>query len=113
MVHYVSSARGPTRDALIRGEQPKWIANSKRAKYIAQVVLSAPPWVDRKALMALHAEAKALTQETGVQHVMAHIVPLNHPHVCGLTVPWNIKIVPWRVNAAESNWFTPDQVEMF
>ena len=43
---------------------------------------------------------------------MAHIVPLNHPRVCGLTVPWNFKLIPRAVNAAEGNYFCPEQMEM-
>src|SRR5687767_11838618 len=111
LVDYVHKA--PSRRMLLRGETPTWIANSKRGRYIAAVVLSAPPWVDRKVLHAMKAEAARITRETGTLHVLAHKVPLNHPLVCGLTVPWNLEIKPWRVNASESNWFTPDQLEMF
>ena len=111
MVDYVPKA--PSREKLLRGEMPAWIANSKRSRYIAAVVLSAPPWVKRSELQALKAEAARISVETGVLHVLAHKVPLNHPLVCGLTVPWNLEIKPWRVNASESNWFTPDQLELF
>lgn len=111
MVDYIHKA--PSRAALLRGETPKWIANSKRGKYIRQVILSAPPWVSRKELHEMKAEAARVSVATGVLHVLAHKVPLNHPLVCGLTVPWNLEIKPWRVNASESNWFTPDQLEMF
>lgn len=110
-VHYVNEA--PSRAALLRGEWPFWVANSKRRHYIAQVILSAPPWVDRRVLYAMHATAAALTKATGTLHVMDHIVPLNHPRVCGLTVPWNLQIVPWRVNQAKSNTWNPDQLELF
>ena len=111
MVDYVPKA--PSRAKLLRGEVPAWIANSKRSRYIAAVVLSAPPWVKRSELQALKQAAADVTAATGVLHVLAHIVPLNHPLVCGLTVPWNLRIVPWKVNASESNWFTPDQLELF
>lgn len=111
LVDYIHKA--PSRLMLLRGETPKWIANSKRGRYIAAVVLSAPPWVDRHALLELQEEAARITRETGMLHVLAHVVPLNHPLVCGLTVPWNLEIKPWRVNASESNWFTPDQQELF
>ena len=111
LVDYVH--KKPSREMLLRGETPKWIANSKRGRYIAAVVLSAPPWVSRKALHDMKAEAAQRTKDTGVLHVLAHKVPLTHPLVCGLTVPWNLEIKPWRVNASESNWFTPDQTELF
>ena len=111
MIDYCNKA--PSREKLLRGEVPRWVGNSKRAEYIAAVILSCPPWVDRAELRALKAEAAAVTARTGVLHVLAHRVPLTHPLVCGLTVPWNLTIKPWRVNLSESNWFTPDQVELF
>lgn len=110
-VHYVPKA--PSRALLLAGVTPAWIANSKRGAYIAQIVLSAPPWVSRKALMALHAEAAFLTKTTGTLHVLDHIVPVSHPRVCGLTVPWNLRVVPWRVNASKSNRWNPEQGELF
>ena len=111
-VHYVNKA--PSRARLLAGDIPHWIKNNKRAKYIAAVVLSAPPWVDRRALYALHATAQAITRVTGRLHVLDHIVPLNHPNVCGLTVPWNLAIVPWGLNASKGNHFAdPNQLELF
>lgn len=100
MVDYV---RAPSRLRLLAGDMPAWIANSLRGRYIASVVLSAPPWVDRKALYALRDEARRLSRETGIEHVLDHIVPLNHPRVCGLTVPWNLRVIPRKVNGAKSN----------
>lgn len=110
MVHYVKPA---ARRQLMVGETPAWIRNSKRSKYIASVCLSAPPWVNRKELLAMNETAAALTKASGVLHVMDHIVPVNHPLVCGLTVPWNLQIITWRQNAAKSNKWNPDQLELF
>lgn len=83
-VHYVG--RAPSRARLLRGDTPAWVSNSSRSRYIAAVLLSAPPWVDRKALYALHEQAQALTRSTGRRHVLDHIVPLNHPRVCGIPI---------------------------
>lgn len=99
------------RPRLLVGDWPAWLHIHPRKGYIVQAVLSAPPWVDRQALYAIRDEARRLTRETGVEHVMAHIIPLNHPYVCGLTVPWNFKVVPRAVNAAEGNKWFPDQLE--
>lgn len=109
MVDYV----GRSRVRLVAGDMPAWISNSRRERYIAQVVLSAPPWVDRWELYALKHTAAALTIMTGELHVLDHIVPLNHPQVCGLTVPWNLRIVRWRVNASKGAKWNPDQLELF
>ena len=111
MIDYLNKA--PTRRALLRGEVPKWIANSKRAAYIRAVVLSAPPWVDLKELRAMKARAAWETTMSGKLHVLDHIVPVTHPLVCGLTVPWNLRIVPWDTNLSKSNEFSPEQGELF
>ena len=100
------------RPLILRGEEPDWLVYHPRRSYVRAAVLSALPWVDRKELNALRDEARRLTRETGIEHVMAHIVPLNHPRVCGLTVPWNFKLIPRAVNAAEGNYFCPEQMEM-
>lgn len=63
-------------------------------------------------MMALHREKLRIYEETGIRHALDHIIPLNHPHVCGLNVPWNIQIVPHWANAAKSNKYSPDQLEM-
>lgn len=105
--------RAPSRAALLRGETPAWIANSPRRRYIAAVVLSAPPWVNRQRLEALRREAIWMSVMTGVEHVLDHIVPLNHPRVCGLTVPWNLQIIPKKVNDAKGNRWCPEQGELF
>jgi hypothetical protein len=99
---------------ILRGEGPRWIRNSKRARYIAQVVLSTPPWVDRDALKRIQERARQLTELSGVDHHIAHVVPLNHPRVCGLTVPWNLEIKPAKINLAESNNIHLDeQLDLF
>lgn len=111
MVDYIG--RAPSRAACIAGEPPPWIVNSSRRRYIEAVLLSCPPWVDRWELYALKHTAAAMTKMHGALYVLDHIVPLNGHNVCGLTVPWNLQIVPWRVNAVKSNKFNPDQLELF
>lgn len=102
-----------SRKALLNGVVPPWIRNNKRARYIAAVCISIPPWVTRKELHDLKKEAARITKETGHLHVLAHIVPVNNSMVCGLTVPWNLEIQHWKRNNADGNYWNPDQIEMF
>jgi hypothetical protein len=105
--------RGGARKRLLAGDVPAWISNSRRSRYIAQVILSAPPWVDRARLESLRAECVWVSEMSGVQHCLDHIVPLNHPRVCGLTVPWNLRIIPLKPNSSKGNYWCPEQMEMF
>jgi len=113
MVDHAARAK-TTKPRILCGDIPRWIRNSKRARYITSVILSTPPWVDREALKALAYRAACLSEMTGVEHVLDHIVPLNHPRVCGLTVPWNLEVTTRKANGAKSNHFPDErQLEMF
>ncbi len=110
----VTLVRPKIRLAVLNKEPlPAWLQRHTRMNYIINVVLSAPPWVDRKALNALQKAAREKTRRTGVPHVLDHIVPVTHPYVCGLTVPWNLRIVPGTVNAFKGNSWSPDQDDLF
>lgn len=100
------------RPLILAGQEPDWLLRHPRRSYIRQAVLSALPWVDRAALNALRDEARRLTRETGVEHVLDHIVPLNHPAVCGLTVPWNLRVITRAQNGAKGARWAPDQLEL-
>lgn len=82
-----------------------------RTKRLIKATLAAPPWVRRKDFYGMRERARALSAREGVPYVLDHIVPIDHPLVCGLTVPWNLRPVPARVNATRGNRWTPDQLE--
>lgn len=112
----VSTVRyfNPTmRRRILAGDVPWWVEQHPRRDYIITVNVSTPDWVDRKELAALHAEAKRLTETSGVYHVLDHIVPVSHPDVCGLTVPWNLRVITWAQNASKGNKWHPQQMDLF
>jgi hypothetical protein len=94
------------------GELPGWLRKHCRIGYITSCIVSHPPWVDRAAILAMRDEAKFFTLLTGEQWVLDHVIPVNHPLVCGLSVPANFRIVPHRVNAAKGNRWYPEQLEL-
>lgn len=44
----------------------------------------------------------------GAGYVLDHIVPLRHPQVCGLHVPWNLRVVKRRTNTKKGSKFVTD-----
>lgn len=86
-----------------KGKEGKvWRAQTKRAT---------PPWCDLGAVAAIYAEAQRITRETGELHVVDHIVPKINPIVCGLHVPWNLRVIHWRENAVKGAFWWPDMPE--
>jgi hypothetical protein len=66
--------------------------------------MSTPPWADRRAIAALKREARRRSRNSvDIRYCVDHIVPLTHQLVCGLTVPWNLRIITRAENAARSN----------
>ncbi len=109
----LSYFRPASKAKLLRGERVAWIANSKRSEYLRLVTCSFPDDTCRQWLKELAAEAKRLTVTTGEVHVIDHIVPITHPRVCGLSVPQNIRVIPYRINATKSNRWNDEQLELF
>jgi 5-methylcytosine-specific restriction endonuclease McrA len=65
-----------------------------------------PLWLTRKQkseIRQLYQIAITMTQTTGEQYVVDHIVPLRGGEVCGLHVPWNLRVITQDENLKKSN----------
>ena len=71
----------------------------------AQTVQATPDWVNLYDVIWFYEEAKRLTEQTGIKHVVDHIVPLTHKKVCGLHVPANLQVIPELENLRKFNHF--------
>lgn len=49
---------------------------------------------DAKQIRDIFKQREQLTKQTGIDHHVDHIIPLNGTTVCGLHVPWNLRIIP-------------------
>lgn len=69
-----------------RHATPKWLTEAHKAQ-----------------IRAMYLAARKLTKDTGIKHVVDHIIPLRSEHVCGLHVPWNLQILTHKENCAKGN----------
>jgi hypothetical protein len=97
---------------VLREYRNAWKANNKTQVLADNKVRrrkhreATPPWLTRKQkseIRQLYQIAITMTQTTGEQYVVDHIVPLRGESVCGLHVPWNLRVITQEENLAKSN----------
>jgi len=91
-----------------RDKDRAWKRNYKERK-----TRRTPNWLTPEQLMEItgfYTEAQRLTEITGVQHHVDHIVPLRGKIVSGLHVPWNLQILTFIENRTKSNKFEQEGV---
>jgi hypothetical protein len=65
-----------------------------------------PKWLtpaERLQMRDLYVQARKLTELTRERYVVDHIVPLRGEAVCGLHVPWNLRVITQDENLKKSN----------
>ncbi len=65
-----------------------------------------PKWLNAEQKLTirnLYLQAMELTRITGERYVVDHIVPLISDEVCGLHVPWNLRVITQEENLKKSN----------
>lgn len=65
-----------------------------------------PPWLSRKQkteIRQLYQIAITMSKTTGERYVVDHIIPLRSDFVCGLHVPWNLRVITQEENLKKSN----------
>ncbi len=82
---------------------------NERKKYCKSIT---PAWDDGKLILELYKAARRLTKTNGVEFHVDHIVPINHPYVCGLHCLDNLRIQLGLDNIHKSNNHWPDMWEI-
>lgn len=70
-----------------------------------QLRLATPRWANIDAIMELYIKRYEMTRETGIEYHVDHIVPIQHPRVCGLHCEANLQVITASANCQKSNKF--------
>jgi hypothetical protein len=68
--------------------------------------LATPKWLSQKQLedmKRIYRLSARVTKESGKSHHVDHIVPIKGKNVCGLNVPWNLRVIPATMNIKKGN----------
>ena len=82
--------------------------NALNAKRRAQKLQATPKWLtkrDHEKIQFYYEVAMRLGQLTETKYHVDHIIPLNHPQVCGLHVPSNLQVILAEENLVKGNTF--------
>ncbi len=70
-----------------------------------------PSWLsdqDKAKLKLFESTVRELNKVNSTKYCVDHIIPLSHPLVCGLHVPWNLQILTEEDNKKKGNTFNPE-----
>jgi hypothetical protein len=122
-VHYAETAeqqRQIKRDRYNNGYRDKQLAinrlhyRNNKADYLARnnkrriaKIKRTPAWADNALINAFYDEARRLTDSTGIQHHVDHIIPLQGELVSGLHVETNLQVLTAHENMSKGNRYSP------
>lgn len=87
---------------------PDFVAKAvaRNAVYRARKLQATPSWLTQlqvAQMKEIYISCKDITLETGIEHHVDHIVPLQGDNVCGLHVPWNLRVLEAKENMSKGN----------
>lgn len=98
--------------AAVKRSLKRSIRGAARFKFLQS---RTPKWANKKSIRHIYKKARKLTalsrendKSPGVLYSVDHIVPLNHPLVCGLHVESNLRVMLLAENQAKGNAWWPD-----
>lgn len=90
-----------------RENHPEDVA-AREQKRRASKLQAMPFWADRAEILSVFLLARALRDATGLKYHVDHVIPLQHPLVCGLHVQANLRVVSAADNLSKHNKFDPE-----
>ena len=82
------------------------VGRAIKANYKKSKKKATPAWLTKEhydQIREFHKLAIEMQKETGIEHHVDHIVPLQGLTVSGLHVPWNLRVISHSENRSKSN----------
>jgi 5-methylcytosine-specific restriction endonuclease McrA len=93
-------------------EYQRLIYKNNRSEYIARararqskLGLATLSSVFKDKCNEIYKQCSIQSKVDGIEYQVDHIIPLNHPDICGLHVPWNLQILSKEYNKRKKNKF--------
>lgn len=100
------SEREVERDREHQKLQRKIVSDRAHAiKQKAQKAKRYASWANSEAIKRFYTQAQKMTEETGIEHEVDHIIPLLGKNVSGLHVETNLQVIPKEDNRRKSNHY--------
>jgi len=90
-------------------ENNRGYVNSTHADRRASILQRTPVGRDRHAITLIYKEARRLSEVTGIDHEVDHIIPLQGKFISGLHVANNLQILTGSENSSKSNTFVMER----
>lgn len=109
---YLENKDNPEFVKASKERQKKWRQNNlekncaKENKRRASKLKATPTWLSKEQLQEIaneYALSKWCSEVMGTKYHVDHIVPLKGELVCGLHVPWNLRVIPAKENISKGN----------
>lgn len=110
-IDYIERIRleNPEQYEKVKEHKRNWWKNNKahglalvRARQ-ARLANASPSWADNDEIKRIYRISARITELTGIQHHVDHIIPLKGKLVCGLHVHQNLRVIAYDCNCSKSN----------
>lgn len=83
--------------------QKPHLENEKSARRKRAIDRASTAWRNHDKVLEIYEQARKISELTGVQHHVDHIVPLTSNKVCGLHNEFNLRVIPATDNLIKAN----------
>ena len=112
LTYYYSNKDDPTFTGKRKVIEKRWRESNpdkrsaNEAKRRASKLNATPPWLTDEQcahMQRTYRLCAVISAATGQKYHVDHIVPLQGKNVCGLHVPWNLRVIPAKLNLEKGN----------